>query len=199
MKATKCNVPGCKTMVPRKDMRTHLYDASKSHYDLQHGERQRLLAVIKAKENDREVVKEKEEMVLSFTWQIVNFHAHFAALMEESSDPLTSGQYRQHGYTWRAILTKELNLFLQLSSATFPATVEIRMVLSPGNENEAVFVLQPTTLKEGEMWGRKLSNLNKWVDGDGNISVVYYLLCTFDFTNAFYIFELYVWYKSVIF
>lgn len=164
MKAMKCHVPGCKTMVPRKDMRTHLYDAAKSHYDLQHGERQRLLAVVKAKvrstiainlkkthkheqqlpynhckiinqqqkhlifmqENDREVVKEKEEMVMSFTWQIVNFHAHFAALMEESSDPLTSGQYRQHGYTWRAILTKDLNLFLQLSSATFPATVEIR-------------------------------------------------------------------------
>ena len=71
-------------------------------------------------------MKEKEEMVMSFTWQIVNFDVHFAALMEESSDPLTSGQYRQNGYTWRAILTKDLNLFLQLSSATFPATVEIR-------------------------------------------------------------------------
>ena len=49
MKATKCHVPGCKTIAPRKDMRTHVYDAAKSHYDLQHGERQRLLAVIKAK------------------------------------------------------------------------------------------------------------------------------------------------------
>ena len=45
------------------------------------------------------------------------------------------------------------------------------MVLSPGNENEEVYILQSTTLKEGEMWGRKVSNLNKWVDGDGNISV----------------------------
>lgn len=64
------------------------------------------------------------------------------------------------------------------------------MVLSPGNENETVFVLQPTTLKEGEMWGRKLSNLNKWVDGDGNISVkfiIYYVnlisLTPFTYSN----------------
>ena len=48
MKASECRVPGCKTMTPRKDIRTHLYEAAKSHYDLQHGERQRLLALIKA-------------------------------------------------------------------------------------------------------------------------------------------------------
>ena len=60
------------------------------------------------------------------------------------------------------------------------------MVLSPGNENETVFILQPTTLKEGEMWGRHLSNLNKWVDGDGNISVKFIIfICTFDFTITF--------------
>ena len=53
MKATKCHVPGCKTIAPRKDMRTHVYDAAKSHYDLQHGERQRLLAVIKAKARNK--------------------------------------------------------------------------------------------------------------------------------------------------
>lgn len=60
------------------------------------------------------------------------------------------------------------------------------MVLSPGNENETVFVLQPTTLKEGEMWGRKLSNLNKWVDGDGNISV------------KFIVFYIYLWIQKHI-
>jgi len=49
MKASKCHVPGCKAMTQRKDMRTHLYDVAKSHYDLQHGERKRLLAMIKAK------------------------------------------------------------------------------------------------------------------------------------------------------
>lgn len=77
-------------------------------------------------ETHKEEVNEKEEMVMSFSWHIENFHAHFAALMEERSDPLTSGQFRENGYTWRAILTKDLNLFLQLESATFPATVEIR-------------------------------------------------------------------------
>ena len=77
-------------------------------------------------ETDKEAVKEKEEMVMSFSWKIENFHGHLSALMEERADPLTSGQFRQNGYTWRAILTKELDLFLQLVSATFPATVEIR-------------------------------------------------------------------------
>jgi len=77
-------------------------------------------------ETDKEVVNEKEDMVMSFSWRIENFHAHFTALMEEKSDPLTSGHFRHSGYTWRAILTKDLNLFIQLSSATFPATVEIR-------------------------------------------------------------------------
>jgi len=41
-------------------------------------------------------MNEKEEMVISFSWQIENFHAHFAALMEESSDPLSSGQIREN-------------------------------------------------------------------------------------------------------
>ena len=64
---------------------------------------------------------------MSFSWQIENFHGRFSALMaEERADPLTSGEFRQNGYTWRAILTKNLDLFLQLASATFPATVEIR-------------------------------------------------------------------------
>ena len=58
------------------------------------------------------------------------------------------------------------------------------MVLSPENKNETVFILQPTALKEGEMWGRNLSNLNKWVDGDGNISV------------KFLIFYMYLWWHN---
>ena len=77
-------------------------------------------------ETDKEAVNEKEEMVMSFSWQIENFHAHYAALMEERGDPLTSEQFQKNGYTWRAILTKDLNLYLQLVSASFPATVEIR-------------------------------------------------------------------------
>ncbi|XP_020621982.1 uncharacterized protein LOC110059598 [Orbicella faveolata] len=99
MKASKCHVPGCKTMTPRKDMRTLLYDAAKSHYDLQHGERQRLLATMKAKVRSQIGINRL--------------------------DPLTTRQLRQNGYTWRAILTKDLNLFLQLASATFPVTVEL--------------------------------------------------------------------------
>jgi len=49
MKTSKCHVPGCKAMTERKNMGTHVFDAAKSHYDLQHGERQRLLALMKAK------------------------------------------------------------------------------------------------------------------------------------------------------
>jgi len=62
-----------------------------------------------------------------------------------------------------------------------------RMVLSPGSENQTDFNLQKTTLKEGEMWGRNISNLNKWVDGDGNIVVKFIIfIFTFNFLFAYF-------------
>ena len=71
-----------------------------------------------------EQVEEKEDMVVSFSWRIHDLPASLAAVTEER--PLTSGEIKSHGYTWRAVFTKNLDLFLQLVSAAFPVSVEIR-------------------------------------------------------------------------
>lgn len=53
-----------------------------------------------------------------------------------------------------------------------------RIVMMPGEEKEEVFVLQHTTLKEGEMQGINLKDINKWVNRDGELKIkiiIYYL------------------------
>ena len=72
----------------------------------------------------KEQVEEKEDMVVSFSWRINDLPASLATVTEEQ--PLTSGEIKSHGYTWRAVFTKNLDLFLQLVSAAFPVSVEIR-------------------------------------------------------------------------
>lgn len=71
-----------------------------------------------------EQVEEKEEMVVAFSWRIHDLPAFLATVTEER--PLTSGEIKSHGYTWRAVFKKNLDLFLQLVSAAFPVSVEIR-------------------------------------------------------------------------
>ena len=39
-----------------------------------------------------------------------------------------------------------------------------RMVLSPGEVEEVTHILPTTTLKEGQMWGHDVANINHWVD-----------------------------------
>ena len=39
-----------------------------------------------------------------------------------------------------------------------------RIVLSPGEVEEITHILSTTTLKEGEMWGHDVANINRWVD-----------------------------------
>ena len=49
----------------------------------------------------------------------------------------------------------------------------------PESEREqSVLHLGHATLKEGEMWGRSMANINRWVDGDGKLTIkflIYYL------------------------
>ena len=59
-------------------------------------------------------------------------------------------------------------------------TSYFRIVMMPGEEKEEVFVLQHTTLKEGEMQGINLKDINKWVNRDrgGELKIkiiIYYL------------------------
>ena len=53
-----------------------------------------------------EQVEEKEDMVVSFSWRIYDLPASVATVTEER--PLTSGEIKSHGYTWRAVFTKKL-------------------------------------------------------------------------------------------
>ena len=47
----------------------------------------------------------------------------------------------------------------------------------PGEKKEGVFVLQHTTLKEGEMQGISLKNINKWVTRDEEFKVKIIIYC----------------------
>ena len=60
-------------------------------------------------------MEEKEEMVVAFSWVIHDLPASLATLTEER--PLTSGDMKSNGCTWRAVFTANLDLFLQLVSA----------------------------------------------------------------------------------
>ena len=71
-----------------------------------------------------EQVEEKEDTVVSFSSRIHDLPTSPATVTEER--PLTSGEIKSHGYTWRAVFTKNLDLFLQMVSAAFPVSAEIK-------------------------------------------------------------------------
>ena len=50
------------------------------------------------------------------------------------------------------------------------------MVLSPGEVEQVTHILPTTTLKEGEMWGHNVANINRWVDGKGKLIVKFIIL-----------------------
>ena len=52
----------------------------------------------------------------------------------------------------------------------------LRMVLSPGEVEEITHILPTTTLKEGEMWGHDVTNINRWVDGEGKLTVKFIII-----------------------
>jgi len=50
--------------------------------------------------------------------------------------------------------------------------------MMPGCEKQKVFTLQQVTLNEGEMQGREIKHLNRWVDETGRLNVkfiIYYV------------------------
>ena len=51
-----------------------------------------------------------------------------------------------------------------------------RIVLTPGEVEEITHILPTTTLKEGEMWGHDVANINRWVDGEGKLIVKFIIL-----------------------
>lgn len=92
--------------------------------------------------------------------------------------PITSDILSMGKKKWKVLITKKMELAVQLLASFQPQTVQIRVVMMPGEEKEEVFVLQHTTLKEGEMQGISLKDINKWVNRDGELIIkiiVYYI------------------------
>ena len=46
-----------------------------------------------------------------------------------------------------------------------------RIVMSAGEETETTFRSDTVILKVGEMWGRRMSDINRYVDGDGKVEI----------------------------
>lgn len=49
--------------------------------------------------------------------------------------------------------------------------------MAPGSDNEQVLDLDIVSLKEGEMWGRRIPNVDSLLDGNGSLDVkfiIYY-------------------------
>ena len=71
--------------------------------------------------------QEQEQSVHSFRWIVENFPGQLRDLVDTKEGPLTSGEWTTpNGHKWRAILTEDKKLFIQLVAATFPARVEVR-------------------------------------------------------------------------
>ncbi|XP_044179136.1 TNF receptor-associated factor 5-like [Acropora millepora] len=177
-RATLCKVPGCKRILKKKDMTSHLIEAATSHYVLQLNEIKRLRRLIYNKTSQLETVVTEVERVASFRWTFVNFPEMTRGQGDAmGNEPVTSDHYGCEGHTWRGLLRSNGSLFLQLLSASHPVTAEIRIVMMPGTEKEKVFHSDTVTLSEGEMWGTDI-HVNSFVDENGRLEIkflIYYL------------------------
>ena len=71
--------------------------------------------------------QEQEQSVHSFRWTVEDFPTRMRDLVDKNEGPLTSGEWTTpNGHKWRAILTQDLKLFIQLVAAPFPTRVELR-------------------------------------------------------------------------
>ncbi|XP_067044492.1 uncharacterized protein [Acropora muricata] len=178
-KACECEVPGCRRILMRKDMTVHRQEAAISHFNLQHGEIQRLRRLIHEKDRNTATAL-KETNVASFVWTVKNF-PDILARQSSSNESITNHLFSFNGDRWRGVINPQMELFLQLVSSVNTVTMELRIVMIPGPQGQqSVLHLGHATLKEGEMWGRGIGigDINRWVDGDGNLTIkflIYYL------------------------
>ncbi|CAH3014594.1 unnamed protein product, partial [Porites evermanni] len=156
---TECRVMGCGTLVKRKKLNTHLMEAAAEHFALQSNEIIKLKQSIFNKTSNPVAVKVNR--IDSFCWSITNFPRNLQV----------QGAGIHGGHKWRALFTIDQELFLQLVEAAHPITTEIRIVMSAGEETETTFRSDTVILKEGEMWGRRMIDINRYVDGDGKVEI----------------------------
>ncbi|XP_068739475.1 TNF receptor-associated factor 5-like isoform X2 [Montipora capricornis] len=166
-KAVECQVPGCKRVIKRKNTAAHVVESAVSHFRLQSGEIQRLRREIHEKSNPQNQYGPKEKHSASFRWTIEKF-LEFHALHRTKQEPLTSQAFIKTGHRWRGVIDNN-SVFLQLRAAANPVTAHIRFVLMPGEHTKDKIVdVGRVTLKEGDMWGARVPDMNRFIDGNGN-------------------------------
>lgn len=142
-------MPGCLKVVLRKGMNMHIQEAASSHYNLQSGEIQRLHPLLSDGDLTSYKSMPKKEKVVSFNWRATGFMAvQSGHLQPIVSDTITPGRNK-----WRSLFTVKKNLVLQLVSASAPLTVQIRIVMRPGEDKEHVFILKEEIMRGEDMWG----------------------------------------------
>lgn len=125
-KVCLCKVPGCKKMMKRKDLTSHIMEAASSHYVLQLSEIKRLRRIIHNRCKPERTLVEVESIV-SFRWRLLNFPAMLRDQTDATGDdPITSEVFSCERHKWRGLLTDKKSLFLQLVSASHPITAEFR-------------------------------------------------------------------------
>lgn len=55
-------------------------------------------------------------------------------------------------------------------------------MMTGSNQQRKILYLGHATLKEGEMWGRSMANINRWVDREGKLKMKY-LISYLSFTT----------------
>lgn len=172
-KATKCHVPGCLKIIMRKDMHSHIEEAASSHFNLQSGEIQRLRRLLSDGGLSHSKPTPNEEKVFSFKWEVTNF---MTLQPDNLQVPITSGTITLGRNNWRSLFTASKTLMLQLVSAADPQTVQIRIVMRPGEDKQHTFVLKHETLREGDMRGVTMPDMNKWMDARGDLIVKFIVI-----------------------
>ncbi|XP_068737972.1 TNF receptor-associated factor 5-like [Montipora capricornis] len=104
-----CQVPGCKAIKKRYNMREHNDHAAASHYRLQCAEIQRLRHLLNKGNPCNECKPPREDKVISFTWNIPGFLKLQGGEMPITSDILSMGKKK-----WRVLITKKMELAVQL-------------------------------------------------------------------------------------
>ncbi|XP_068757571.1 TNF receptor-associated factor 3-like [Montipora capricornis] len=159
-----CKQDGCEQQLPREEMPAHEETCGKKR--------------IRCSECRRAVKRDAMEMQWSIALLGVRHHYQGFLQLQGGEMPITSDIFSMGKKRWRVVITKKMELAVQLLASCQPQTVQIRIVMMPGEEKEEVFVLQHTTLKEGEMQGISLKDIIKWVNRDGELKIkiiIYYL------------------------
>ncbi|KAL9965569.1 hypothetical protein ACROYT_G029383 [Oculina patagonica] len=143
-KAMECTVPGCKTIMKRKDAKKHVFSYAESHGVHNEREIQRLRLMIEDKNIGTAKNALKEIATTSFRWHFVGTSLSSKPLASPTFAPTTKCR-------WRAVVRDNRVLQLQLQSAVNPVTAEIRIILMPGKVEEEIHVVPVATYKEGAL------------------------------------------------